>query len=187
MDFSSGSLQKGMGYNILRPEAIESICMLHRITNDTIYRDWGWQMFQAFEKYAKVGAALYAVYCNTVYDAHICCSSQLSASRYMRDRLASHAWRTQIKCASCVQVEKGGYSGLSDVGVVPPQLDNKMQSFWLAETLKYLYLLFSPTDILPLDGWVFNTEAHPFALPAKSALVYGTASDVSTSAARQLI
>ena len=43
-----------MGWNILRPEAVESICMLHRITNDTIYQDWGWQIFQAFEKYSKV-------------------------------------------------------------------------------------------------------------------------------------
>jgi len=33
------------------------------------------------------------------------------------------------------------------------------------ETLKYLYLLFSPEEVLPLDGWVFNTEAHPFKLP----------------------
>ena len=25
------------------------------------------------------------------------------------------------------------------------------QSFWLAETLKYLYLLFSPDEVVPLD------------------------------------
>jgi mannosyl-oligosaccharide alpha-1,2-mannosidase len=31
-----------------------------------------------------------------------------------------------------------------------------------AETLKYFFLLFSPNDVLPLDGVVFNTEAHPF-------------------------
>jgi mannosyl-oligosaccharide alpha-1,2-mannosidase len=31
-----------------------------------------------------------------------------------------------------------------------------------AETLKYLYLLFSPPTLLPLDQVVFNTEAHPF-------------------------
>jgi hypothetical protein len=31
-----------------------------------------------------------------------------------------------------------------------------------AETLKYLYLLFGPDDILPLDEVVFNTEAHAF-------------------------
>ncbi len=56
VDFSTGALQKGVGYNILRPEAVESICMLYRITNDTIYREWGWQMFQAFEQYSKVSA-----------------------------------------------------------------------------------------------------------------------------------
>jgi mannosyl-oligosaccharide alpha-1,2-mannosidase len=31
-----------------------------------------------------------------------------------------------------------------------------------AETLKYMYLLFSPNDLLPLDQIVLNTEAHPF-------------------------
>ena len=31
-----------------------------------------------------------------------------------------------------------------------------------AETLKYLYLLFSPVDFLPIDRVVFNTEAHVF-------------------------
>lgn len=36
-----------------------------------------------------------------------------------------------------------------------------METFWLSETLKYLYLLFSPRDTLSLDAWVFNTEAHP--------------------------
>ena len=29
-----------------------------------------------------------------------------------------------------------------------------------AETLKYLYLLFSPVDLLPLESIVINTEAH---------------------------
>ena len=56
VDFSAGTLQKGVGYNILRPEAVEAICMLYRITNDTIYRDWGWQIFEAFDKYSKVGS-----------------------------------------------------------------------------------------------------------------------------------
>ena len=27
--------------------------------------------------------------------------------------------------------------------------------------LKYLFLLFTDDDLLPLDQWVFNTEAHP--------------------------
>jgi hypothetical protein len=37
-----------------------------------------------------------------------------------------------------------------------------MESFFIAETLKYLFLLFSDDDILPLDEVVLNTEAHPF-------------------------
>ena len=41
------------------------------------------------------------------------------------------------------------------------QLDS-MPSYFLAETLKYLYLLFSEDDVIPLDQYVFNTEAHPF-------------------------
>jgi mannosyl-oligosaccharide alpha-1,2-mannosidase len=38
-----------------------------------------------------------------------------------------------------------------------------MESFWLAETLKYFYLLFKDDEeLLPLEEVVFNTEAHPF-------------------------
>lgn len=37
-----------------------------------------------------------------------------------------------------------------------------MESFFLGETLKYLYLLFSDDPhLLSLDAFVFNTEAHP--------------------------
>ena len=55
----------------------------------------------------------------------------------------------------------GGYSGIRDVYQVNPQKDDVQQSFFLAETLKYLYLIFSEDDLIPLDQWVFNTEAHP--------------------------
>jgi mannosyl-oligosaccharide alpha-1,2-mannosidase len=43
-------------------------------------------------------------------------------------------------------------------------LADSMESFWMAETLKYFYLIFSEPDVLSLDDWVFNTEAHPFRL-----------------------
>lgn len=49
-------------------------------------------------------------------------------------------------------------------GRTAPQLD-KMQSFWLAETLKYFYLIFEEPDVVSLDDWVLNTEAHPFKRP----------------------
>ena len=42
-----------------------------------------------------------------------------------------------------------------------PTSDDSQQSWFLAETLKYLFLLFSDDHVMPLDQWVFNTEAHP--------------------------
>ena len=41
---------------------------------------------------------------------------------------------------------------------------DRMESFFLAETLKYLYLLFAEDTVLPLDEYVFNTEAHPLSI-----------------------
>uniref|UniRef100_A0A672SM34 alpha-1,2-Mannosidase n=1 Tax=Sinocyclocheilus grahami TaxID=75366 RepID=A0A672SM34_SINGR len=55
----------------------------------------------------------------------------------------------------------GGFSGVKDVYSSNPTYDDVQQSFFLAETLKYLYLLFSSDELLPLENWVFNTEAHP--------------------------
>ena len=42
--------------------------------------------------------------------------------------------------------------------------DDNMESFFVAETLKYSYLLFSSSDLVPLDEYVFNTEAHPLKI-----------------------
>ena len=61
------------------------------------------------------------------------------------------------------QVE-AGYAGLRTVRTVPAVHDDTQQSFFLAETLKYLYLLFSPNDVIPLSEFVLNTEAHPLRL-----------------------
>jgi len=41
---------------------------------------------------------------------------------------------------------------------------NSMQSFFFAETLKYAYLIFAPPEVLDLDKFVFNTEAHPLKI-----------------------
>ncbi|XP_020352077.1 mannosyl-oligosaccharide 1,2-alpha-mannosidase IA-like [Oncorhynchus kisutch] len=62
---------------------------------------------------------------------------------------------------------EGGYSGVRDVYASSPNHDDVQQSFYLAETLKYLYLLFSDDDHLPLEHWVFNTEAHPLPVIRK--------------------
>jgi len=52
-----------------------------------------------------------------------------------------------------------GYAALTDV-TSKQQLD-EMESFVLAETFKYFYLLFAPAGTLEFDKVIFNTEAHP--------------------------
>jgi ER degradation enhancer, mannosidase alpha-like 2 len=52
-----------------------------------------------------------------------------------------------------------GYAALKDV-TTKEQTDD-MESFVLAETFKYFYLLFAPPETLDLSQYVFNTEAHP--------------------------
>ncbi|UMM27268.1 hypothetical protein L5515_010633 [Caenorhabditis briggsae] len=63
------------------------------------------------------------------------------------------------------KVETGGYSSIDNVLRKKVRRRDKMESFFPAETLKYLYLLLADDqEILPLDRWVFNTEAHPLPL-----------------------
>jgi len=71
-----------------------------------------------------------------------------------------HAWKMFEAIQKHCRVPEG-YVGLSDVTSAEPRQDDHMQSFFLAETLKYLYLIFSPDEELDLEKWVFNTEAHP--------------------------
>lgn len=54
---------------------------------------------------------------------------------------------------------EAGYAALSDI--VTKQQRDEMESFVLAETFKYFYLLLAPADVLDFDKVVFNTEAHP--------------------------
>jgi mannosidase alpha-like ER degradation enhancer 2 len=52
-----------------------------------------------------------------------------------------------------------GYASLKSV--LSKEKNDSMESFYLAETLKYLYLIFAPEETLDLQKNVFNTEAHP--------------------------
>ena len=83
---TGGDFVSGANHNLLRPEAVESLMYLYRFTGDQKYRDWGWTIFESFQR-------------------------------------------------NC-RVEGGGYAGLTDVNQNPPNKDDTMQSFWLAETLK---------------------------------------------------
>jgi endoplasmic reticulum Man9GlcNAc2 1,2-alpha-mannosidase len=98
-------------HNLLRPETVESLYYMYKITNNKKYQDYGWEIFEAFEKYTKV--------------------------------------------------TDGGYTSINDVtNKLNTRPRDKMESFFLAETLKYLYLLFEDDTNIDLDKWIFNTEAH---------------------------
>lgn len=101
---------------ILRPEAIESVFILYRITGRKDLFNTAWDMFNAIQD------------------------------------------NTQTPLAN---------GALNDVtrtdGKV--EISDSMESFWLAETLKYFYLVFSEPELISLDEYVFNTEAHPFKVP----------------------
>lgn len=100
---------------ILRPEAIESIFLLYRMTGKEDLRDLAWDMFQGIIKSTETDIA---------------------------------------------------YAAIRDVtATTEPEKEDSMESFWLAETLKYFYLIFSPPDLVSLDDYVLNTEAHPFLRP----------------------
>ena len=99
---------------LLRPEAIESVFVLYRITGDKTLQDRAWKMFQAIET----------------------------------------ATKTEI-----------AYASIKDVNEEQPELLDSMESFWTAETLKYFYLMFSEPDLLSLDDYILNTEAHPLLRP----------------------
>ena len=101
---------QGAARSVQRPETVEALFYLYRLTKDPKYREWGWEIFQAFERSTKISS--------------------------------------------------GGYAELRDAN--RGTFDDKMESFFLSETLKYLFLLFGDDDsVLSLDEWVFNTEAHP--------------------------
>jgi len=70
-------------------------------------------------------------------------------------------WKMFLAFEKHCKVEGGGYVGIRNVLLENGQRDDKMETFWLAETLKYFLLLFSDDSLLDLRTHVLNTEAHP--------------------------
>ncbi|RHZ40282.1 hypothetical protein DYB26_011745 [Aphanomyces astaci] len=103
-------------FNILRPETVESLMIMYRVTKNETYRAWGKVIFDAFERNARLDSGGYSSVGNV---------DRTSATKFFR-----------------------------------PTMD----SFFMAETLKYFYLLFSDEETIPLYKYVFNTEAHPFPI-----------------------
>eukprot|EP00924_Labyrinthula_sp_SR-Ha-C_P008607 maker-scaffold_37-snap-gene-1.49-mRNA-1 protein AED:0.35 eAED:0.35 QI:0/0/0/0.71/1/1/7/0/568 len=57
---------------------------------------------------------------------------------------------------------KFGYGSIRDAFKGKGIVEDSMESFFFAEVLKYLYLLFDDEPVVNLEDWVFNTEGHPF-------------------------
>lgn len=70
------------------------------------------------------------------------------------------------------------HSAIDDVTKVAPKHTDSMESFWLAETLKYAWLLFEEEGRWSLDEWVYNTEAHPLRREIPGTGVQGKAGKV---------
>lgn len=79
--------------------------------------------------------------------------------------LQDSAWRMFQSIAHHTEAQYGN-AALEDITKLPPPKADTMESFWTAETLKYFYLIFSEPDVISLDKYVLNTEAHPFKRPA---------------------
>jgi mannosidase alpha-like ER degradation enhancer 2 len=78
---------------------------------------------------------------------------------YTHDPKYLEMGRTFLKdLKACCRTESG-YAALKNVET--KEKADRMESFFLAETLKYEYLLFAPESTLDLSKVVFNTEAHP--------------------------
>ncbi|KAJ8509427.1 hypothetical protein ONZ45_g8394 [Pleurotus djamor] len=79
-------------------------------------------------------------------------------------RYREYAWRIFEAIDKHCRLDDGGYATILDVDTVPSRRDDKQETFFLSETLKYLYLTFTDSNVISLKENVFNTEAHPLPI-----------------------
>ena len=74
----------------------------------------------------------------------------------------SSEWPEAVLCAFHQSCSKGLLvSSATVTGSLDLLVELSLKLIFLPFIFRYLYLLFSGDDLLPLDHWVFNTEAHP--------------------------
>jgi hypothetical protein len=82
------------------------------------------------------------------------------------------AWSIFTSLQEHCRVERG-YAGIQNVmqknGI---EYVNDMPSYFIAETLKYLLLLFGPDDYVSLDDFAFTTEGHPLLKYSPNRCLY---------------
>lgn len=81
-----------------------------------------------------------------------------------KQRYRDYAWTVFQTIERQCRMEDGGYAVIKKAKTRRPRKEDIMHSFLISETFKYIYLIFGPDDELPLDKWVFNTEAHPLLI-----------------------
>lgn len=107
---------------------------------------------------------------HTPYDARYILRPETVESLFIAWRLTGDpqyrqwGWEIFEAIEAHCRVASGGYASVLNVDALPVALEDKMETFLMSETLKYLYLLFSDESVLPLSEYVFNTEAHPFPI-----------------------
>ncbi|XP_052394051.1 endoplasmic reticulum mannosyl-oligosaccharide 1,2-alpha-mannosidase isoform X10 [Carassius gibelio] len=87
--------------------------------------------------------------------------------RFTKDsKYRDWGWDIMQSFNKYTRVPSGGYTSIGNVrDPLNPVPRDKMESFFLGETLKYLFLLFSDdNELISLDKYVFNTEAHPLPI-----------------------
>ncbi|KAL4522826.1 hypothetical protein Ndes2437A_g07575 [Nannochloris sp. 'desiccata'] len=274
-------IKENDAHNLLRPETVESLFILWKVTGNKKYQEQAWLIFRAFERWTRVEgveqclavdveaaaetasrevarvaaleaarallgrgksaaeqaikqgidagkAALEAMRLpaarteqpgpsegatRTELIANACLSAAEAAARAtvqmfvssnatltlddipdvskLEEKTASTDSERKARVCDFSNQPGGGYSNLESVKSIPPPRRDKMESFWIAETLKYLYLIFTdPPDrclapgcvdlsvdgqqaVLPLTKFVFTTEAHPLPIvgPMESSLI----------------
>ncbi|KAK3757457.1 hypothetical protein RRG08_015465 [Elysia crispata] len=86
------------------------------------------------------------------------------------EKYRDQGWQIFLAFEKHTKLKEGGYSSISNVkDAGNPRFKDKMESFFLSETLKYFYLLFSDDPkLISLDEWVLNTEGHPLPVLTES-------------------
>jgi len=82
------------------------------------------------------------------------------------DRYREEAWAifTAIQARCKLPHGYGSYRTVNDEFHREDNVEDSMESYFLAETLKYLYLIFDDSKQVDLRTSVFNTEAHPLPI-----------------------
>ncbi|EEB90547.1 hypothetical protein MPER_11229 [Moniliophthora perniciosa FA553] len=71
-------------------------------------------------------------------------------------RYRDYAWGIFTSIEKHCRLSEGGYATVLDVDTLPVKREDKQETFFLSETLKYLYLIFSDSSVLPFKDVVFT-------------------------------